>query len=428
MSHCGGGSPLNRFVGVPGPRGPKGDKGDPGDGSGGVAVPGPKGDKGDPGERGPKGDKGDAGPPGRDGVDGPRGEKGDAGPPGRDGVDGPRGEKGDAGPPGRDGVDGKDGVVDVDSLEAIDVFDDETEVLVVDPVSRSANRTVKVSPWRVLKARIESWLNASDSSAPNNFNGVGQVDLSDVPEINRFRLTDFGTNLATGNANPRALWIVDHRAGNPGGIAYSGYIYQFGYDGDADSFAKLRVRKNGFMLVSERQPDPLQPSHIVLLPKAGNVYVASSEGANNLTAPLAGNQVVTAGNVVTLNNKTYLNATFTGTFLHQTTGGKKAFSSIATAAAVNGIEINAAETGSRPIIRAVGDDPNVGITIETKGTGVLRVNTAGSATRGTLGVKVDVRPASATNPGTPGDWAADNDFIYVCVAADTWRRAALQTW
>jgi hypothetical protein len=221
---------------------------------------------------------------------------------------------------------------------------------------------------------------------------------------------------------------VDHRAGNPGGIAYSGYIYQFGYDGDADSFAKLRVRKNGFMLVSERQPDPLQPSHIVLLPKAGNVYVASSEGANNLTAPLAGNQVVTAGNVVTLNNKTYLNATFTGTFLHQTTGGKKAFSSIAAATAVNGIEINAAETGSRPIIRAVGDDPNVGITIETKGTGVLRVNTAGSATRGTLGVKVDVRPASATNPGTPGDWAADNDFIYVCVAADTWRRAALQTW
>jgi hypothetical protein len=407
MSHCGGGSPLNRFVGVPGPRGPKGDKGDPGDGSGGVPVPGPKGDKGDPGERGPKGDKGDAGPPGKDGADG------------QDGADGL---------PGAPGVDGKDGVVDVDSLEAIDVFDDDTEVLVVDPVGRSANRAVKVSPWRVLKARIESWLNASDSSAPDNFNGVGQVDLSDVPEINRFRLTDFGTNLATGNANPRALRIVDHRAGNPGGIAYSGYTCQFGYDGDADSFAKLRVRKNGFMIVASRQPDATQPAHIVLVPVGGNVYIGSSESANNLTAPLAGNQVVTAGNVVTLNNKTYLNATFTGTFLHQTTGGKKAFSSIAAATAVNGIEINAAETGSRPVIRAVGDDPNVGITIETKGTGVLRVNTAGSATRGTLGVKVDVRPASATNPGTPGDWAADNDFIYVCVAADTWRRAALQTW
>jgi hypothetical protein len=314
-------------------------------------------------------------------------------------------------------------------LEAIDVFDDDTEVLVVDPVSRSANRTVKVSPWRVLKARIESWLNGSDVAWPDaGLTGVGQFDLSGFPEINRFRLVDAGTNVATGVALPRAVRIVDHRAGDPGGVAYPGYTYQFGYDGDADSFAKLRVRKNGFMLVSERQPDPLQPSHIVLLPKAGNVYVSSSEGANNLTAPVAGNQVVTAGNVVTLNNKTYLNATFTGTFLHQTTGGKKAFSSTAAATAVNGIEINAAETGSRPIIRAVGDDPNVGITIETKGTGVLRVNTAGSATRGTLGVKVDVRPASATNPGTPGDWAADNDFIYVCVAADTWRRAALQTW
>jgi hypothetical protein len=395
MSHCGGGSPLNRFVGVPGPRGPKGDKGDPGDGSGGVALPGPKGDKGDPGERGPKGDKGDAGPPGKDGVD------------------------------------GKDGVVDVDSLEAIDVFDDDTEVLVVDPVSRSADRAVKVSPWRVLKARIESWLNGSDVAWPdaNGLTGVGQFDLSGFPEINRFRLVDSGTNVATGVALPRALRIVDHRAGDPGGIAYNGSVYQIGYDGDADSFAKLRVRKNGFMLVANRQPDATQPAHIVLVPVGGNVYIApSGEGIGNLTAPLAGNQVVTAGNVVTLNNKTYLNATFTGTFLHQTTGGKKAFSSIAAATAVNGIEINAAETGSRPLIRAVGDDPNVGITIETKGTGVLRVNTAGSATRGTLGVKVDVRPASATDPGTPGDWAADNDFIYVCVAADTWRRAALQTW
>jgi hypothetical protein len=288
---------------------------------------------------------------------------------------------------------------------------------------------VKVSPWRVLKARIENWLNGSDSVVPENLSGLGQLDVSGIPEVWRFRLPDSGTNAATGVALPRAVRIVDHRAGDPGGVAYSGYTYQIGYDGDADSFAKLRVRKNGFMLVAIRQPDATQPAHIVLVPVGGgNVYIGSSESANNLTAPLAGNQVVTAGNVVTLNNKTYLNATFTGTFLHQTTGGKKAFSSIAAATAVNGIEINAAETGSRPIIRAVGDDPNVGITIETKGTGVLRVNTAGSATRGTLGVKVDVRPASATNPGTPGDWAADNDFIYVCVAADTWRRAALQTW
>jgi hypothetical protein len=281
----------------------------------------------------------------------------------------------------------------------------------------------------VLKGRIQRWLNASDSSAPDNFNGVGQVDLSDVPEINRFRLTDFGTNLVTGVANPRALRIVDHRAGNPGGIAYSGYTYQFGYDGDADSFAKLRVRKNGFMLVASRQPDATQPAHIALVPLGGgNVYIAPSEAAVNLTAPVAGNQVVTAGNVLTLTNKTLGAPTVIGSLVQQTTAGKRVFGVVVTANAVNGIEINPAIAGSRPFIRAFGDDPDVGMTLVTKGTGVLRVATDGFPTRGTLGVKVDVRPASATDPGTPGDWAADNDFIYVCVAADTWRRAALQTW
>jgi hypothetical protein len=282
----------------------------------------------------------------------------------------------------------------------------------------------------VLKARIESWLNGSDVNFPEaGLTGVGQFDLSGYPEINRFRLVDAGTNAVSGVALPRAVKIMDHRADQPGGVNYPGNVFQIGYDGDADSFAKLRVRKNGFMLVASRQPDATQPAHIALVPLGGgNVYIGSSEGASNLTAPVAGNQVVTAGNVVTLNNKTYLNSTFTGTFLHQTTGGKKAFSSTATATAVNGIEINAAITGSRPSIRAVGDDPDVGLQLITKGTGVLRVATDGFPTRGTLGVKVDVRPASATDPGTPGDWAADNDFIYVCVAADTWRRAALQTW
>ena len=403
MSHCGGGSPLNRFVGVPGPRGPKGDKGDPGDGSGGVAVPGPKGDKGDPGERGPKGDKGDAGPPGKDGVDGPRGEKGDAG------------------PPGKDGVDGKDGVVDVDSLEAIDVFDDDTEVLVVDPVSRSADRTVKVSPWRVLKARIESWLNGSNPTLPL-LQDAGQVDLSGVPEINRFRLVDSGTNLATGVANPRALRIVDHRAGDPGGVAYNGSVYQFGYDWDADSFAKLRVRKNGFMLVSERQPDPLQPSHIVLVPKAGNVYVSTGEAASALTAPQASTQVVTAGNVVTLTNKTINTATFTGSQAFNHAGsGKSLLALTSNAAAVNGWQIAGGSPGNPAQLIATGDDTDVSIRLIPKGNGVILSGLD------PVGVKRAV-PASATATGKLGDWAADNGFIYVCTAADTWRRAALQTW
>ncbi len=380
MSYCGGDSPLNRLVGVPGPRGPKGDKGDPGDGSGGVAVPGPKGDKGDPG------------PPGA---------------------------------PGKDGVDGNDGVVDVDSLEAIDVFDDDTEVLVVDPVGRSASRTVKVSPWRVLKGRIQRWLNASDSSAPDNFNGVGQVDLSDVPEINRFRLTDIGTNPVTGVANPRALRIVDHRAGDPGGIAYSGYIYQFGYDGDADSFAKLRVRKNGFMLVATRQPDATQPAHIVLVPfGGGNAYVASSEAAVNLTAPNATNQVVTSGNVVTLRNKTLNNPTVNGDLsIRDGVSGKQIYFFPTYSTNFNGFSFVPGNVGQPVAVQASGDDPDISIRLQPKGDGIIL-----GAGLDRVGVKKSAVPASATAAGKPGEWAADNDFFYVCVADNAWRRAALQTW
>jgi hypothetical protein len=275
-----------------------------------------------------------------------------------------------------------------------------------------------------LKARIESWLNGSDVAWPDTgLTGVGQFDLSGFPEINRFRLVDAGTNAATGVALPRAVRIADHRADQPGGVNYPGTVYQIGYDGDADSFAKLRVRKNGFMLVSERQPDPLQPSHIVLVPKSGNVYVSTgtNETASVLTAPQASTQVVTAGNVVTLTNKTIQSPTFTGTFVFQTAAGKRVFSLPTSPTAVNGIEISPSGAGLSPQIVPAGDDTDIGIVLSTKGNG--RVQTL----KGPVGVKVAV-PASATDPGRLGEWAADNDFIYVCTAADTWRRAALQTW
>jgi hypothetical protein len=44
-----------------------------------------------------------------------------------------------------------------------------------------------------------------------------------------------------------------------------------------------------------------------------------------------------------------------------------------------------------------------------------------------VGVRVAV-PASATAAGASGQWAADNSWIYVCIASGNWRRAALSTW
>jgi hypothetical protein len=37
-------------------------------------------------------------------------------------------------------------------------------------------------------------------------------------------------------------------------------------------------------------------------------------------------------------------------------------------------------------------------------------------------------PSTMTSPGTEGQIAADVDYLYICVADDTWRRVALSTF
>ncbi len=37
-------------------------------------------------------------------------------------------------------------------------------------------------------------------------------------------------------------------------------------------------------------------------------------------------------------------------------------------------------------------------------------------------------PASASDTGTPGQIRVDENYIYVCTAANTWKRSALSTW
>ncbi len=45
-----------------------------------------------------------------------------------------------------------------------------------------------------------------------------------------------------------------------------------------------------------------------------------------------------------------------------------------------------------------------------------------------LRVRTAQTPASATAAGNQGEWAWDANFVYVCTATNTWRRAALSTW
>jgi len=46
----------------------------------------------------------------------------------------------------------------------------------------------------------------------------------------------------------------------------------------------------------------------------------------------------------------------------------------------------------------------------------------------TLRLRTARTPASATDTGNKGEVCWDSDYVYVCVAANTWKRAALATW
>lgn len=37
-------------------------------------------------------------------------------------------------------------------------------------------------------------------------------------------------------------------------------------------------------------------------------------------------------------------------------------------------------------------------------------------------------PVSSSAPGFPGQMSWDADYVYVCIALDTWKRIALETW
>jgi len=41
---------------------------------------------------------------------------------------------------------------------------------------------------------------------------------------------------------------------------------------------------------------------------------------------------------------------------------------------------------------------------------------------------VEIPPASTNSSGKVGDVSCDTDYLYVCIAPDTWERCALDVW
>ncbi|WP_437192483.1 hypothetical protein [Planctomicrobium sp. SH527] len=66
--------------------------------------------------------------------------------------------------------------------------------------------------------------------------------------------------------------------------------------------------------------------------------------------------------------------------------------------------------------------PRVGVNMTSDPTASLDVD------GDTVRLRTAKTPASASATGNQGDICWDGDYVYVCVAANTWKRAALTTW
>ena len=98
-----------------------------------------------------------------------------------------------------------------------------------------------------------------------------------------------------------------------------------------------------------------------------------------------------------------------------------------------------ADTGATPRMVATGPDTNINLNLQTKGSGVVQANGVEVVTlTGTQALTLKTltspkitpgnAPASASAAGAAGQVEWDSGYVYVCTAANTWKRAAVATW
>lgn len=102
-----------------------------------------------------------------------------------------------------------------------------------------------------------------------------------------------------------------------------------------------------------------------------------------------------------------------------TTGNAATATQLAVSVSIGGVSFDGSASIDLPGVNTAGNQ-------DTSGNAA----TATTASTATVATRVSdtTAPATATDTGTAGEVRYDGSFIYVCVATDTWVRAALSTW
>ncbi len=137
----------------------------------------------------------------------------------------------------------------------------------------------------------------------------------------------------------------------------------------------------------------------------------------NVTGNLTGN---VTGNVTSTGASSFSNVTLSGGTINDMQIG----ASTAAAGTFTGVTVTGTATLTTVDINAGNiDGTTVGGT--TPGAGTF---TALETTGDHVLIQTSQTPASASASGTAGEIAWDANYIYVCVATNTWKRAAISTW
>lgn len=88
----------------------------------------------------------------------------------------------------------------------------------------------------------------------------------------------------------------------------------------------------------------------------------------------------------------------------------------------NYINIEEGDNGNWPALTARGPSDDIGMLINTKGFGELQYNYQPVA------VTAGAAPATANSPGVWRQMVCDNDYLYVCVSENVWKRIPLQSF